>query len=506
MNVLEYEERVAERAVGSSPLQDSLRRYIPLTIWMIVSLTLLLVPLRIISYGFLPVGDARRHVAKAFTEKSYRDIIVMQPGYSMDHSPGWEWLLKRIQRATGWTRDGLAAAAIVITMICVLLVALPFLGRPEAWLAALLTATVAMPELMSRYAQARPYLITGAVLIAILFSWSKASEENPSRWKLVLTCLGIGASVWIHGAWYLWCLPITAFLLAQRWRSGAWLAACWSIGTVTGAALTGRPVEFLKEGLFIGMAVAQQQAASWMLVWEFRPHEGQVLAVLVLAIVCLFRRQIAPALNPCTGPVFWLIVLGWILGFKSTRFWQDWGLAAFMVWLALQAQDTITTAWDGASPKRLLVCVFLAIPVFLHTTNDLDRRYTASLNDVFLDARQPALSGWMPQPGGILYSASMEVFFHTFYANPNGDWRYILGMEAALMPEEDQKILRQIQLSRYAASEFEPWVRKMHPADRLAIQSSLQPAIPGLEWTNAVGNTWLGRLPGPGEHIQRNSR
>ena len=375
MNALQ-QEPVAEAIAGPDSSPSPLARYVPLAVWIIVGLTLLLVPLRIISHGFLPVGDARRHVAKAFTEKSYRDIIVLQSGYSMDHSPGWEWLLKKLQRATGWNQDALASASIVITMLSVFLVALPYLKRPEAWLAALLIETIAMPELMGRFAQARPYLITEAVLIAVLFSWSREDQRTPSKWKLALTCLGIGVSVWIHGAWYLWCLPIGAFLLARRWRAGAWLTACWLVGTLAGAALTGKPIEFLKEGLFIGLAVGQQHAAAWMLVWEFRPGDGQFLTVLVVAIVALFRRQTAPSLNPFSGPVFWLAVLGWILSFKAIRFWEDWGVAALLVWLALQLQDVMTAAWDAAASKRLMACALLAVPLFLHTSNDLDRRYS----------------------------------------------------------------------------------------------------------------------------------
>src|SRR3974390_879199 len=189
-------------------------RYVPLLCWAVVLITLLFIPLKIISYGFLASGDARRHVAKAFTDKPYTEIIVMRPEYKMDHSPGWEWALGSLHRAANWGPDELMSFSVVAMMLCVFLAPLPWLRRPEAWLAALLAQMIAIPELMTRLAQARPYLLTEGVLIALLFAWSSEEEQTPSRRKLALTSLGITLSVWVHGAWYLWALPPLAFLLA----------------------------------------------------------------------------------------------------------------------------------------------------------------------------------------------------------------------------------------------------------------------------------------------------
>ena len=36
------------------------QRYVPLIVWIIVLATLFLIPLKILSYGFVPGGDARR--------------------------------------------------------------------------------------------------------------------------------------------------------------------------------------------------------------------------------------------------------------------------------------------------------------------------------------------------------------------------------------------------------------------------------------------------------------
>ena len=284
--------------------------------------------------------------------------------------------------------------------------------------------------------------------------------------------------------------------------------------------MTGQPIAFLKQALQIVSLVSSERVPSWLLVGEFRPSYGEFATVLLVGLVLVWRRQSnkeapdairqgpsrVPSSNDAEnsadaanreflGPAFWLIVICWILGFKADRFWADWGLPAVLVWLTLQLQAGLTGAWDLDSPKRLLACGLVALPLFLHSTNDLDRRYTGTLSESFLDGNEPALQGWMPEPNGVFYSAHMDFFYNTFYKNPQAPWRYILGMEPALMPPEDLRIFRDIQLSQYSFKAYAPWVQKMGRADRLAIRCSAQPPISELQWTNATGDLWLGRLP-----------
>jgi hypothetical protein len=53
-------------------------------------------------------------------------------------------------------------------MLCVYLAGLPWLRRPEAWMAALLAQMVALPNLMMRLDQGRPFLVSEGVLICHL--------------------------------------------------------------------------------------------------------------------------------------------------------------------------------------------------------------------------------------------------------------------------------------------------------------------------------------------------
>jgi hypothetical protein len=477
----------------------ALQRYTPLICWTASLLTVLFICLKILGSGFLPSGDARRHVAKPFANKPYSEIVVMRPEYVVDHSPGWEWLLGVLQRATQWNQDALMSFSVASLLLCVLCFPLIWLRRPEAWLAAVLAQMVAIPELMTRWAQARPYLLTEGIMMGFLFAWSKEDGRRPSGWKVAATCIGFCLSVWIHGAWYLWVLLFAAFFLAQRWRTGLWLACCWAAGTIAGALLTGKPLAFLNGAIFMAKCIYAEHLPKWMLVGEFQPSAGEFASVILLAVVYLWRRRGNSAGPPlATDPVVWMIAINWVLGLSADRFWADWGLAAAVVWMAMQFDEEMTALWSGQPVKRLVLCGMIALPLFLDATNDTGRRYTFFQNEVFVDASDPQLKGWMPGHGGIFYAGNMRFFYNTFFKNPQGDWRYIAGFEPALMPPDDLKVYRTIQRTAGAIEAYEPWVAKMRPQDRLEVESPSEPRLPALEWKRAGGEVWIGRLPAPG--------
>ena len=100
----------------------------------------------------------------------------------------------------------------------------------------------------------------------------------------------------------------------------------------------------------------------------------------------------------------------------------------------------------------------------------------------------------LPDPGGILYADDMQAFYDLFFLLPNAPWRYSTGYEPGLMPREDLAVYRRAVLTQDVAS-FEPWVRKMKPADRLVIHYDAGiPPIGALEWQSLGYGRWSGRL------------
>jgi hypothetical protein len=401
-----------------------------------------------------------------------------------------------MHRELGWGEDALMSFSITSLVLWIFCLPLLWMRRPEAWLAAILAQIIVIPELMSsRWTQARPFLVTEGVLVALLLAWSKNEPKNPPWYKILLTSAGFALAIWMHGSWYLWVLILAAFFLAQRWRSGLWLASCWVAGALAAALLTGKPVSFLYEAVFQAHAMYQEHLPAWMLVGELRSSQGEFGTLVLLALVYLWRK----GQNKIPGslflqPLFWMIALNWTLGFFADRFWADWGIPAVLVWLALQFDDAMPDIAPAGSVKRLMLCGLILLPLFLDATNDFGRRYTFSLDETFVDASQPECKGWLPEKTGVFYADDMKFFFDTFYKNPRADWRYIVGFEPALMLPEDLKVYRAIQRSRHAPEAYEPWLKKMRSEDRLAVESPYQPPLPSLEWKRA-GDFWLGRLP-----------
>ncbi|MGH8023749.1 MAG: hypothetical protein ACRED1_09220, partial [Limisphaerales bacterium] len=101
------------------PLLATLRRYVPLAVWVIVVFAVIIIPLKIIGYGYLPGDDALRHAARAVSGKSWSQILVLNPVYTMDHEFGWNWLLGKVHLATHWNAEALVIFSVVLLFVLV---------------------------------------------------------------------------------------------------------------------------------------------------------------------------------------------------------------------------------------------------------------------------------------------------------------------------------------------------------------------------------------------------
>jgi hypothetical protein len=476
-----------------------LKRYVPMMVWIAVVFTIISIPLKIIGYGFLPMDDALRHAAKTISGKSWQQILVMRDDFPIDPSPGWQKILEWFHGGFGGNAEALVVFSVIALMLLVTFCALPWFRRPEAWLAALFAAAIFIPACTTRFARGRPYLLTDAVLITILFLWSRLENDRPRRAALFFTPLLVAASAWIHGSWYLLCLPGVAILLAGFWRSAFWYGGCWVAGSFVGCAFTGHPFGFLFQAVRHMFGVFGNSVVNSLLEPELHPSDGEIAAVFAV-VVLLVCRKMFPGRNPraLLNPIFIMMVLGWLLGLKMRRFWWDFGTPAFLVWVALELQEHFENHLSFDSARRLLVTLGIAAGVFLGFTSDRDSRWTANLTTEYLTPETSGIAGWLPGDGGIVYNSDMDVFFPTVFKNPTAGWKYILGFESGLMRPEDLEVLRKIQWNHGAAFEaYEPWVKKMRPADRMILRASggSPPGIPELEWNYAASGLWIGRLP-----------
>ncbi|HEY1172103.1 MAG TPA: hypothetical protein VGH19_12085 [Verrucomicrobiae bacterium] len=475
----EWERRVPGLLTGGSVL---------VLFWIVISA---------IGQGFIPQDDALRHAAYAVSGKTWDQILVLNPAMVADHNPGWHVLLKTLHAGLGWNQVMLVLFSVAFLFLCVTVPALFMVKRPELWLASLLAIIISQPHFIMRLTLGRPLLLSIAVLIFILLAWTR-DDLGPGQQKLRLGwSVGLmGLAVWVHGTWYLFVLPALAFALAGRLQSAQRLALCWLGGSALAAVLTGHPVEFLSGAVRHALYSLGGQTYQHVLVSEFKATDGVFPIVALIAIVAVARTWLAGRLPAFfRDPIFVMVVLGWVLGLKVGRFWLDWGLPATWVWLTQSFIEMAGSRVPFQSLRRakLGLCV-LASLLFL-CLNDYESRWTRSLKIDFISAEKQELEGWLPDDGGIIYSPEMTVFYHTFFKNPNANWRYALGYEPALMQPDDFKTLRNIQWNDGDPRTYQPWLDKLRPEDRLVFIGGIRmaPELPGIEWNYVATDRWIGR-------------
>jgi hypothetical protein len=482
---------------SSTSSLDSLKRYVPLAVWAVVILVILAIPLKIIGYGYLPGDDTLRHAAKAVSGKSWSEILVLNDVYKIDHEFGWNLLLEKIYQAEHCSAETLAIFSVVSLFILAGWSALPWLKRPEAWLIALMLGSL-VTTVCGRMMLGRPYLVTFAVLLTLLFLWQRHGLTPPKTWMLLLATVLFALSTFVHGVWYLWALLLVSFLLAGHFRWAFSLGFCWVIGVFIGSAFTGHPLEYPLQAFKLALLAVGAHTTPRTMATELQPFDGNILAVAILGGLLVLRQLAKLNVLPLVKtPAFWLVCICWVLGFKVSRFWDDWGWPALMVLITWDLQALLELRIAPDSFKRLGLTLGLAIATFFCGTNDSQSRWSQTLSDRYIVANNPDINGWMPDKGGTFYAADMTLFYQTFFKNPTGDWRYMLGFEPTWMPKADFEVYQKILWNLGDVKGYAPWVEKMQPADRLAIRggSNGSPGIPQLEWLYSGQGIWLGRTP-----------
>ena len=479
---------------------ENFRRYVPLATWAIVLLLLLFIPLKVIKYGYLPPDDALRHAAKAVSTHSWEQIMVMGPGWHIDPNLGWHRFLHAFHEAFNWDAEALVVFSVIMLYVVGNWSIASCLRRPEAWLVAIILVSL-VSDLTSRFMLGRPFVLTIAALGVILLQWQRRGPA-PARWHDVLWMTPlIAIAVCLHGVWYLWALPIAAFFLAQQFRWCFLLATSWVLGTLLGSALTGHPVASILQAIQLALRAVGMHDTQATLVGELKPSGGDIFTLLFLGGLVVWRQLWKSGGPPLLRhPAFWLTIIGWILGCETFRFWEDWGAPALMFLIAMESQSFFESRLVIDSLQRLGLVAVLALTCYVVTTNDVNSRWTNHLTWQYLDLHDQQntdLKGWMPDPGGVLYSADMGIFFKTFFKNPDGDWRYALGFEPTLMTDDNFKVYYKAMWNFGDLKALQPWVDKLQPADRLVVGGSRSspPNIPRLEWNYPITGVWIGRLP-----------
>jgi hypothetical protein len=479
-------------------------RYVPLLAYVLVAMVIVLIPLKVISIGYLPPDDALADAAKAVNGKPWPEILVLKASYGVDNHIGWHTFLRQVYLGTDWDADRLVLFSVISLFTLLGWSALPWLRRPEAWLITLILVPGIGMEFMGRFMLGRPLVLSITVLVTLLFLWNACGSSPPGKGLIAFMTVLIATAALLHGVWYFWGLPVAAFCIARQFRWAGALTVSWLAGSVLAGVITGHPASYLIDAVRQAFSVMGNHLNERTQVSEMQPTAGNMFGLMLLGGLLLLRHLAKLDSRPWrTSPVFWLVCLGWVLGYKAARFWEDWGLPALMVLMAVDLQLLLEKQLAFRSLQRLALTAGLAATLYLTATCDVQSRWTRNLITQNLSPDKPGLAGWLPEPGGIFYAADMEFFFQTFYQNPKAQWRYVVGFETIFMTDEDFATYEQILWNNGDPGAYLPWVKKMRPPDRLVMRAgpAAPPPIPELEWNYAANNLWIGRLPRPSSKV-----
>ena len=468
---------------------------------LLVFAAVLVLPLRIVAQGYLPGDDALRHAAKVVSGKSWSEILVLREGVELDLHPGWHAVLGAVHSVTDATAPELVLFAVVFGFVLFCAPGLALLARPEAYLLALLAIGLTDPPRFNRLFLGRPFLVTAAALNLVLLLWPRLQAGTRTPWRLLAAVTAaIGLAVWVHPSFYLWGMPILAGLCARQGRATWRLAGCIVVGALLGGALAGHPVGLLLQNFEHGLTTVDVGAPPVTMVEELGPYMPPP-SILILFFLLLVRRALAgrTVVAALDTPVFWLAVLGWVLGFVSGRFWFDFGLPAFALFVAAELSEALAAGLAADSPRRLAVVAAVAAVFVLTLSANVGGRFSRGEGRRFATLFGSGERAALPDPGGILYADSMDFFFQGFYRLPKAPWRYLVGFESSIMPPDDRALFRRMLEAHPAHPPelYAPWVGRMTPQDRLVLETSGPgdpPPISGLAWTFVPPTFWSGRV------------
>ena len=208
---------------------------------------ILAIPLKIISYGYLPGG--RRVAARG--QGGERQTVAgnprARPGVPFrSTTAAGIWLLGKVHLWENWDAEALVVFSVVVLFLVGNGAVVAWLKRPEAWLAAfILAAQPQVSDFTQRFLLGRPFVLSIAALVThsagLAAARLVAAQMVDGRcWMTPLIAVGVFRARRLVS---LGAADCGVFSRADNSAGAVLLAASWVSGTFLGSALTGHPVE-----------------------------------------------------------------------------------------------------------------------------------------------------------------------------------------------------------------------------------------------------------------------
>lgn len=474
-------------------------KFIRTTVLIVCILAFFLSLLGALRHGFMPQGDALRHVAKALSShESWSDILVVRPEFTIDSHLGWHYLLGL---AAEYITDDKEELVIISVAFLFLLFTVPILfafRRPEAWLFSF-TLIFLFAPVSIRLFFGRPLIVSMFFVLVFCATWENLKKEKKPIKSLLTLMFASALSVWLHGTWYLLFLPVIATFLCLEQRVFFLSSLSIISGIILGSIITGSPLLYLYQMIYHAWTALGNHSFAEQLVPEFQPTAGSTPLIIVVGLFVTLRIAKGEWKDDVIySPVFAMVFLFWLLGFVSGRFFFDWCIPALMFWVATEIEHHLEQKFSKCSPKRIFIALLALSIVVIPISSDLQGRWSQLQ---FQQTQWPNYNNdehraYLPDKGGILYnvcSSGMLLFYNMFYVSPDAPYRFQVGFEPVWMPQEDLEIFR-TKVSRITIGTLMMWANRMTYKDRLIVYNTSKPNLEFLKWHEITPNHWIGRL------------
>ncbi|MBQ3644778.1 MAG: hypothetical protein II961_09295 [Candidatus Riflebacteria bacterium] len=170
-----------------------------------------------------------------------------------------------------------------------------------------------------------------------------------------------------------------------------------------------------------------------------------------------------------------------------------------LIWFSQQISEIIQNA-SCFKQFRVKFCMglyILSIFTILATHDGLGRYSKTAIETTPVDFSCKELQSWAPEADGIIYNDNLNFAISQYYQNPDSKISYIYLNNFSLFKKEKENILniqkmikdKKIPLPDY----YEEWVEQMRPQDRLITSEKIN-GLDNIEWLQCGRKLWIGRL------------
>lgn len=468
-------------------------------------MALFMVPLFLWGMGMYPADDALRHIGLAVSGKSWEDVLLFRSGFdgSIYTHPAWEGGLRLLVKM-GFESDLLILISVFTPWAFLGTTLILVTKKPELILVTLLAILLAGEGQIGRMFLGRPFAVAAGCTV-LLFWLTTERFSNLSGLKFfIFSTIILTVQYLFHPSYYLSLLPIGCiaiyFVIAKKYTHAASIIGAFPVAVGIAALLSGNFWAFISNNFLQAYWAFFEDDFSGALVGEFLPWVTP--SVIGIAVLFQFAYHFVHK-NSIIRPEILITFFGFVLGQKVNRFWADWGMIGYMVWLIRDfgvLLEKYSVNYLGV--RRVCIVAVLSVSFLTIYVNAMHRTFNRNASENLIGgalaiAEYPE---WLPENGGIVYSPDMRVFYTMLYSYPNENWKYTTGFERALMEDSNRKVLSEWhQVSVVEA--FLPWFEKLTPADRLvffgrpsgliALQAEPYSRV---EWKSFGKYFWIGKL------------